>query len=86
MPTTEEVGRRSRPGFGQRAPDSSQHAIAATGLDLAQAAAEFTEHAADEMQHGRIVITSYQEIIRWLGDNDPTTRRPADDLNDLLGN
>ena len=123
----------------------SQHAIAATGMDRAQVAAEFTEHAAEEMQHGvraaervsqlggdpdfdpttlaershteyvqvdesdldrmlvenlaaeRIVITSYQEIIRWLGDSDPTTRRMmedilaeeeehADDLNDLLGN
>lgn len=123
----------------------SQHAIAATGLDRAQVAAEFVEHAAEEMQHGlraaervsqlggspdfdpatlaqrshteyvvtaetdltrmleenlvaeRIVITSYQEIIRWIGDSDPTTRRlmeeilaeeeeHADDLNDLLGN
>jgi len=45
----------------------------------------------------RIVITSYQEIARWIGDSDPTTRRlmeqileeeegHADDLNDLLGN
>jgi bacterioferritin len=45
----------------------------------------------------RIVIASYQEIIRWIGDSDPTTRRMmeklledeeghADDLNDLLGN
>jgi bacterioferritin len=44
----------------------------------------------------RIVISSYQEIIRWIGDADPTTRRlmekileqeeHADDLNDLLGN
>ena len=123
----------------------SQHAIAATGIDRAQVAAEFTEHASAEMQHGlwaaervsqlggepdfnpatlaershteyvtvdeadlkrmltenlvaeRIVITSYQEIIRWIGDADPTTRRlmekileqeeeHADDLNDLLGN
>jgi bacterioferritin len=123
----------------------SQHAIAATGIDRAQVAAEFTEHASEEMQHGlwaaervsqlggepdfnpatlaershteyvmvdeadlkrmltenlvaeRIVITSYQEIIRWIGDADPTTRRlmekileqeeeHADDLNDLLGN
>jgi bacterioferritin len=122
----------------------TQHSIAATGLDRAQVAAEFTEHAAEEMQHGlkaaervsqlggspdfdpttlmsrahteyvevdesdltrmlqenlvaeRIVITSYQEIIRWIGDTDPTTRRlmeeilaeeeeHADDLNDLLG-
>ncbi len=123
----------------------SQHAIVASGVDRAQVAAEFTEHAAEELQHGlraaerisqlggtpdfnpatlaershteyvqteetdltkmleenlvaeRIVITSYQEIARWIGDSDPTTRRlmeqileeeeeHADDLNDLLGN
>jgi bacterioferritin len=44
----------------------------------------------------RIVITTYQEIIRWLADDDVTTRRliedilaeeeeHADDLVDLLG-
>jgi bacterioferritin len=44
----------------------------------------------------RIVISSYQEIIRWLGNADPTSRRlmehilreeeeHADDLKDLLG-
>jgi bacterioferritin len=44
----------------------------------------------------RIVITTYQEIIRWLGDDDTTTRRMmedilieeeehADDIRDLLG-
>jgi bacterioferritin len=44
----------------------------------------------------RIVISSYQEIIRWIGNADPTTRRlmehilreeeeHADDLKDLLG-
>lgn len=123
----------------------SQNAIAATGIDRAQVAAQFTEHASEEMQHGlraaervsqlggspdfdpatlvarshteysapdetdlqtmlrenlvaeRIVITTYQEIVRWIGESDPTTRRMvesileeeeehADDLNDLLGN
>ncbi len=123
----------------------SQHAIVATGINRAQVAAEFTEHAAEELDHGqrvadridqlggtpdfdpttlkershteyvvvedsdldtmlrenlvaeRIVITTYQEIVRWIGDADPTTRRlmedilaeeedHADDLNDLLGN
>jgi bacterioferritin len=45
----------------------------------------------------RIVIESYQEIVRWLGEGDVTTRRlmedilaeeedHADDLMDLLGN
>ncbi|MEU6444180.1 ferritin-like domain-containing protein [Streptomyces sp. NPDC047046] len=121
----------------------SQNAIAATGIDRAQVAAEFREHAGEELQHAlraaervsqlgdqpdfdpgslvarshteyvtaeerdlqkmlrenlvaeRIVITTYQEIIRWIGDGDPTTRRlmesileeeeeHADDLNDLL--
>ncbi|TDB85913.1 ferritin-like domain-containing protein [Actinomadura sp. KC216] len=44
----------------------------------------------------RIVIQSYQDIIRWLGNADPTSRRlmekilaeeedHADDLTDLLG-
>jgi bacterioferritin len=123
----------------------SQHAIVAKGIDRAQVAAEFTEHAGDELQHGlwaaervsqlggdpdfnpatlkqrshteyvkiddadlkrmleenlvaeRIAISSYQEIARWIGDADPTTRRlierileqeeeHADDLNDLLAN
>ncbi|MFD9123307.1 ferritin-like domain-containing protein [Kitasatospora sp. NPDC059571] len=121
----------------------TRHAISATGIDRAQVAAEFTEHAAEEMQHAlraaerisqlggepdfdpaslaarahtdyttpdgkdlkamlehnllaeRIVISTYQEIARWLGDDDPTTRRMietileeeeehADDLSDLL--
>lgn len=122
----------------------SQNAIVAAGIDRAQVAAEFTEHAAEELQHGiraaerisqlggtpdlnpatftershtdyvvaddtdlktmlrenliaeRIVITTYQQIARWIGDSDPTTRRMvesileeeeehADDLVDLLG-
>ena len=122
----------------------TQHSIVASGINRAQVAAEFTEHAAEERRHmeraaerisqlggtpdlspgglskshteyvvtddtdltrmleenlvaERIVISSYQEIIRWIGDSDPTTRRlmesilaeeeeHADDLNDLLGN
>jgi bacterioferritin len=50
----------------------------------------------DNLTAERIVIITYQEIIRWLGDADPTTRRlledfladeeeHADDIVDLLG-
>ena len=50
----------------------------------------------DNLTAERIVIITYQEIIRWLGNDDPTTRRllediladeegHADDLIDLLG-
>ncbi|HET9893873.1 MAG TPA: DUF892 family protein [Streptosporangiaceae bacterium] len=122
----------------------SRHAISATGIDRAQVAGEFAEHADEERGHAmraadrisqlggdpdfdpatlaarahttyetfaaedlkgmlrenltaeRIVITTYQEIIRWLGDDDVTTRRimedilaeeeeHADDIIDLLG-
>jgi bacterioferritin len=121
----------------------TQHSIVATGIDRAQVAAEFAEHATEERAHAeraaerisqlggqpdlspdglkrshtdyvtaeeadlttmlrenlvaeRIVISSYREIIRWLADGDPTTRRlmesileeeeeHADDLVDLLG-
>ncbi|QFG24436.1 bacterioferritin [Actinomadura sp. WMMB 499] len=122
----------------------AQHAISATGINRAQVADEFNEHAHEERHHAmraaerisqlggnpdfdpetiarrshtqyktfkdddlrgmleenlvaeRIVIESYQEIIRWLGDGDVTTRRlmedilaeeeeHADDLMDLLG-
>jgi bacterioferritin len=122
----------------------TQNAIVAAGVDRYQVAAEFREHAGEELQHGlraaerisqlggvpdfdpaklaqrahtqysapestdldtmlrenlvaeRIVIASYQEIARWIGGADPTTRRlmesileeeeeHADDLVDLLG-
>ena len=102
----------------------TRHAISATGINRAQVAGEFTEHAESERGHAmraaerisqlggdpdfdpatdrgagahhlrdvsptrtwraccattstaeRIVITTYQEIIRWLGDDDPTTRQ-----------
>lgn len=79
----------------------TRHAVFAAGINRAQVTAEFTEHAAEEIQHAlraaeRIVISTYQEIARWLGEHDPTTRRliesilqgeeeHADDLTDLLG-
>ncbi len=50
----------------------------------------------ENLEAERIVIGTYQEIIRWLANDDPTTRilmesiladeeDHADDLNDLLG-
>ena len=106
----------------------TRHAISATGINRAQVAGEFHEHAESERGHAvraaeritqlggdpdfdpatiaarahttydtfpdgdlegmlrdnltaeRIVITTYQEIIRWLGDGDPTTRRLLEDI------
>jgi bacterioferritin len=64
---------------------------------VAVKATDLTKMLEENLVAERIVISSYQEIIRWLGDSDPTTRRlmesileeeeeHADDLNDLLGN
>lgn len=50
----------------------------------------------DNLLAERIVIEAYQEIVRWLGHGDPTTRRllekileeeeeHADDIVDMLG-
>lgn len=57
---------------------------------------ELEQMLRSNLEAERIVIGVYQEIIRWLGDKDPTTRRlmesileeeeeHADDLLDLLG-
>jgi bacterioferritin len=57
--------------------------------------ADLTGMLKENLVAERIVITTYQEIIRWLGDDDPTTRRlmekilqeeeeHADDIVDLL--
>lgn len=118
-----------------------RHYYTAQGLDAGPVAAEFLQHANEEMQHAdlvakrimelqgapdfnpeglatrshseyiegnsltdmvkedlvaeRIAIASYQEIVRWLGDGDPTTQdviktilaveeEHADDLLNLL--
>lgn len=118
-----------------------RHYYTAQGLDAGPVAAEFLQHANEEMQHAdlvakrimelqgapdfnpdglaarshseyiegdsltdmikedlvaeRVAIASYQEIVRWLGDGDPTTQdviktilaveeEHADDLLNLL--
>lgn len=103
-----------------------RHYFMATGLNAGPVAAEFLEHAAQELTHAdqlaaritqlqgdpdfnpdtlthrshaeyvegtnlvemvkedlvaeRVAIASYQEIARWLGDNDSTTRRLMEEI------
>jgi bacterioferritin len=103
-----------------------RHYFAATGINAGPVAAEFLQHATDELGHAdqvatrinqlrgqpnfnpeglttrshaqydesdklvdmvkedlvaeRVAIASYQEIIRWLGNDDPTTRRLIEDI------
>jgi bacterioferritin len=57
---------------------------------------ELRDMLVEDLVAERIAIESYREMVRFLGDHDPTTRRMleeilaveeehADDLNDLLG-
>ncbi len=103
-----------------------RHYFTATGLNAGPVAAEFLEHATQELGHAdqlaaritqlrgeadfnpdtlthrshaeyvegstlldmvkedlvaeRVAIASYQEIARWLGDKDPTTRRLLEEI------
>jgi bacterioferritin len=103
-----------------------RHYFTAQGINASNAAAEFLEHANQELQHAdmaatritqlqgdpdfnpltlvdrshaeysegeslvemvkedlvaeRVAIASYQEIVRWLGTDDPTTRRMIEEI------
>jgi bacterioferritin len=76
------------PNFDPATLTSRSHAEYVEGSDLADMIKE-------DLVAERIAIESYQEIIRWLGDKDPTTRvlfegilaveeEHADDLLNLL--
>ena len=57
-----------------------RHHYMAAGIHATAVAEEFLEHANAEQRHAdqiaeRIVIESYSEIIRFLGNDDPSSRR-----------
>ena len=41
---------------------------------------ELSEMIREDLVAERIAIASYQEIVRWLGEGDPTTRRMMEDI------
>src|SRR5918994_945059 len=73
-----------------------RHYFMATGINADAVAQEFLEHATAEQQHAdQIAIDSYKEMVTYLGERDPTTRRMmegilaveeehADDMASLL--
>jgi bacterioferritin len=79
---------QGEPDFDPATLLARSHAEYAAGTDLA-------DMIRDDLVEERVAISSYGEIIRWLGDKDPTTRRMlegilameeehADDLLNLL--
>ena len=62
-----------------------RHYFMANGVKAHVAAEEFLEHANQEAEHAdrlaeRIAIDSYREIIQYIGEKDPTTRRIFEDI------
>ena len=88
MAATRITQLRGEPDFNPDILSSRSHAQYVEGNSL-------VEMVKEDLVAERIAIASYSEIVRWLGDNDPTTRRVieqileveeehADDLLNLL--
>ena len=62
-----------------------RHHFMAAGIHYQAIADEFMKHAQEEQGHAdkiaeRIAIESYLEMIRYFGDNDPTSRRMMESI------
>jgi bacterioferritin len=77
-------------------PDLNPAGLATRSHSEYRGGASLTELIKEDLVAERIAIETYAEVIRWLGDDDPTTRRMmedilaqeeehADELLDLLG-
>ncbi len=64
---------QGEPDFNPATLMSRSHAEYAEGNSL-------IDMIKEDLVAERVAISSYQEIIRWLGSNDPTTRRMIEDI------
>jgi bacterioferritin len=64
---------QGEPDFNPATLVARSHAEYAPGADL-------VDMIREDLVAERVAIASYQEIIRWLGTNDPTTRRMLEDI------
>ena len=78
-------------------PDFSPESLATRAHSEYDASSNLLDMVKEDLVAERVAIASYQEIIRWLGNDDPTTRRlmetilateeeHADDLLSILQN
>jgi bacterioferritin len=64
---------QGEPDFNPATLVARSHAEYAPGRDL-------LDMVREDLVAERVAIASYQEIVRWLGDADPTTRRTIEDI------
>jgi bacterioferritin len=56
-------------------PDFSPEGLAARAHSEYDASTDLLDMVREDLVAERVAVASYQEIIRWLGNDDPTTRR-----------
>ena len=64
----------------QGAPDFNPATLVTRSHAEYDASLELTDMIREDLVAERVAIASYQEIVRWLGDNDPTSRRMIEDI------
>jgi bacterioferritin len=61
-------------------PDFNPDTLTAKAHSEYRTAEDLIEMVKEDLVAERIAIASYTEIINWLGDKDPTTRRMLEDI------
>ena len=61
-------------------PDFSPEGLATRSHSEYDASSDLLQMVREDLVAERVAITSYQEIVRWLGDGDPTTRRVIEEI------
>ena len=64
----------------QGEPDFDPATLTARSHAEYQSGADLVDMIREDLVAERVAIASYQEIVRWLGTNDPTTRRMVEDI------
>lgn len=61
-------------------PDLSPEGLATRSHSEYDASTNLLDMVREDLVAERVAIASYQEIIRWLGNDDPTTRRMMEEI------
>jgi bacterioferritin len=61
-------------------PDFSPEGLATRSHSEYDASSDLLDMVREDLVAERVAIASYQEIIRWLGNDDPTTRRMLEEI------
>jgi len=61
-------------------PDFSPEGLATRSHSEYDASSDLLQMVREDLVAERVAITSYQEIVRWLSDGDPTTRRVIEEI------